>query len=325
MTKLRTILAAALIGAGAVTGAGAAEKTVGVTIGDMGHPFHIRVWKTLQERADELGIKLVILDDKRDLATEASNVDTLISKDIDGVLIMAVNPKGSVPAAKRVQAAGIPVFAIVDQAEGIPYIGSDLVDGAGAGMTAEYMAKKLGGKGNIVYIRGAAGTAVQNLRDIGFKDVLKNYPDIKIIFDQNGDWGRASGAALMSDALIKFPNKGDITAVFTHDDAMTQGALEVARQHDRLADIQFYGTGGSGQFLEAIKAGEGTMTSFQNGELIAVRAIETMAKILAGKNVEKVISVPWAPVTAENVQGFLDRFDAAEGRYKVPADWKEQP
>lgn len=283
MNRFKAALAAAIFGVGLATGASAAEKTVGVTIGDMGHPFHIRVWKTLQERANELGIKLIILDDKRDLATEASNIDTLLSKNVDGVLMMAVNPKGSVPAAKRVQAAGIPIYAIVDQAEGIPYIGSDLVDGAGAGMTAEYMTKKLDGKGNIVYIRGAAGTAVQNLRDIGFKDVIKKYPDVKVIFDQNGDWGRASGASLMADALTRFPNKGDITAVFTHDDAMTQGALEVARQRGRLADIQFYGTGGSGQFLESIKKGEGTMTSFQNGELIAVRAIETMDKIFLGK------------------------------------------
>jgi ribose transport system substrate-binding protein len=300
-----------------------APYVVGVTIGDMGHPFHIRVWKTLQLRADELGIKLIILDDKRDLARESSNVDTLLAKKVNAVLVMAVNPQGSVPACKRVEAVGIPVLTIVDQAEGIPYVGSDLVSGAGAGMAAEYMVKKLGGKGKIVYIRGAAGTAVQNLREIGFRGVIENYPDIKVIFDQNGDWRTASGARLMSDALTRFPNKGDITAVFAHDDAMTQGALEVTKQAGRLQDIQMYGTGGNGQFMESIKAGEGTMTSFQNGELIACRAMETIYKILHGQKVEPVTSVEWTPITSENVQQFLDRYDTQQGVYKLLPGYRE--
>jgi ABC-type sugar transport system substrate-binding protein len=324
MRVLKTLFAAAVVAGAMITAAVAKDYTVGVTIGDMGHPFHIRVWKTLQERAADLGIKLIILDDKRDLATEASNVDTLLSRGVDGLMVMAVNPKGSVPACKRAQAAGIPVLTIVDQAEGIPYVGSDLVDGAGMSLVADYMVKKLGGKGNLVYIKGAAAVAVERLRDEGFKNVIKNYPGIKIIFEQNGEWNRDSGARLMSDALVQLPNKSDITAVVTHDDAMTLGALEIAKNQGRAKDMEFYGNGGQGQFLEAIKNGEATMTVFQNGELIAVRAIEEMYKALHGKPLEKVVSVDWTPITKDNVQSFIDRFDANDGRYRVPPEYKEK-
>ena len=322
-----TVLAAAALSAATVGGAGAMHQTftVGVTVGDMGHPGHIRVWKTLQERADELSIELVILDDRRDLATEASNVDTLLVRNVDGVLMMAVQPQGSARAAERVQEAGIPVLAYLDQVEGIPYVGSDHVAGAGAGMAAEEMVKRLNGKGNVVYIRGAAGTAVQNLREIGFREVVKNYPDIKVIFDQNGDWGRASGATLMSDALVRFPNKGDIDAVFTHDDAMTVGALEVAKEAGRAEEMQFYGTGGYGATLAAIDAGEQTMSAFQNMELIAVRSVETMYGLLHGESAEQVTHVDWLPVDSENVQEFLDRFDAKEGKFRVPPEYRTQP
>jgi ABC-type sugar transport system substrate-binding protein len=324
MKILRTIVVAAMLSAIAVIGAAAADKTytVGVTVGDMGHPGHIRVWKTLQERADELGLKLIILDDKRDLATEASNIDTLLTQKVDGVLIMGAQPQGSVRAAKRVQAAGIPILAYLDQVDGIPYVGSDHKDGAGAGMAAEYMAKKLNGKGNVVYIRGGAGTAVQNLRDIGFREVIKKYPGIKVIFDQNCDWSQASGAKLMSDALVRFPNKGDIDAVFTHDDAMTIGALQIAKEAGRAGEIQFYGTGGYGQNLDAIKAGEQTMSAFQDMEMIAIKSIEAMYRLLHGEKVDQITNVDWLPVDSSNVQTFLDRFDPKEGKFKISPEQK---
>jgi ABC-type sugar transport system substrate-binding protein len=184
------------------------------------------------------------------------------------------------------------------------------------------MVKKLNGKGNVVYIRGGAGTAVQNLRDIGFSEVVKKYPDIKVIFDQNGDWSQASGAKLMSDALVRFPNKGDIDAVFTHDDAMTIGALQVTKKAGRAGEMQFYGTGGYGQNLDAIKAGEQTMSAFQDMEMIAVKSIETMYRLLHDEKIDEVTNVDWLSVDSSNVQEFLDRFDANEGKFRVAPEQK---
>jgi ABC-type sugar transport system substrate-binding protein len=110
----------------------AKKYKIGFIAGDIGHTFHIRVWKTVQVRAAELGMEVVVLDSKRDLATESSNVDTLLSMGVDAVMIMPCNMKGSVPAFNKVKEANLPVLAVVDQAEGIPYVGSDLVGGGGA-------------------------------------------------------------------------------------------------------------------------------------------------------------------------------------------------
>jgi ABC-type sugar transport system substrate-binding protein len=302
---------------------GDAKYTVGFLAGDIGHTFHIRVWKSVQLRGKELGIDVVVLDSKRDLSTESSNVDNLISMGVDAVMIMPCNMEGSVPAFKRVQEAGIPVLAVVDQAEGMPYVGSDLVDGGGAEMAFEYLAKDLNGKGNVTYIKGGPGVAIQRLRTEGVYRVLDKNPELKITFEQHGDWARTSGANLMQDALAASPNKGDIQAVFADDDVMTLGALEVIKSEGRLEDpILAYGCCGDGGFLEAIKNGEAKMTAFQNGEFIGCKAIETVARMLKGEEVEQNVNVPWTAITQENVQEFLDRWDENEGIYSILDEYK---
>ena len=108
---------------------------------------------------------------------------------------------------------------------------------------AEYIAKALGGKGNIVALRGIP-TTLDNERMDAFKAVMKNYPDIKILDAKHGNWNRDDAFKVMQDYLTRFKQ---IDAVWAADDDMAVGVLKAIEQAKRNdIKIVFGGAGAKG-------------------------------------------------------------------------------
>ena len=68
-------------------------------------------------------------------------------------------------------------------------------------MTAEWLAKKLNGKGNIIVMTGVPGTSVDTLRTKAAKEVFAKYPDIKIVGEAVGMWSQAVARTELSKIL----------------------------------------------------------------------------------------------------------------------------
>jgi simple sugar transport system substrate-binding protein len=100
-------------------------------------------------------------------------------------------------------------------------MGSDfLEEGKNA---ARVMVKLLNGKGRIVELVGTVGSAPANDRYKGFREILKDYPEMKIIASAPGDFTRAKGKEVM-EALLKRYGK-NIDALYAHNDDMAIGAI----------------------------------------------------------------------------------------------------
>ena len=108
---------------------------------------------------------------------------------------------------------------------------------------AEYLAKALKGKGNIVALRGIP-TTIDNERMDAFTGVLKNHPDIKLLDAKHGNWNRDDAYKVMQDFLTRFK---EIDAVWAADDDMAVGVLKAIEQAKRK-DIKlvFGGAGAKG-------------------------------------------------------------------------------
>jgi ABC-type sugar transport system substrate-binding protein len=162
--RLLLVAPAVTMAAGFVLGltatAEAAKYRIGFTVGDMGNPFHTRVWKTAQTVAQKNDVDLILLDTKRDLQTESNNIDLLIGQKVDLIMVMATSAEGSIAGLDRAIAAGIPVMTVLDSAVGsgqkYTYVGSDFEDWGR--YPVEEMARRLNGKGNIVYIKGGGAS-----------------------------------------------------------------------------------------------------------------------------------------------------------------------
>ncbi len=108
---------------------------------------------------------------------------------------------------------------------------------------AEYLAKAMGGKGNVVAMRGIA-TTLDNERMDAFNGVLKAYPDIKLLDAKYANWNRDDAFKVMQDYLTRFKH---IDAVWAADDDMAVGVLKAIDQAKR-SDIKvvFGGAGAKG-------------------------------------------------------------------------------
>ena len=108
---------------------------------------------------------------------------------------------------------------------------------------AEYIAKALNGKGNIVALRGIPTTHRQRAHG-RVQRVMKNYPDIKLLDAKHGNWNRDDAFKVMQDYLTRFKQ---IDAVWAADDDMAVGVLKAIEQAKRN-DIKlvFGGAGAKG-------------------------------------------------------------------------------
>jgi ribose transport system substrate-binding protein len=134
---------------------------------------------------------------------------------------------------KKANKAGIPVFAIdrgIDVGTGAQVIAQIASDNVfGGRLQARFLAKALGGKGNVVELEGIPGASAAIDRKAGFEDELaKVAPGIKILASQEAGFDQAKGLQVMQNILQA--NPGKIDAVIAANDSMALGAIQAIQQ-----------------------------------------------------------------------------------------------
>ena len=117
---------------------------------------------------------------------------------------------------------------------------------------AEYLAKAMGGKGNLVALRGIA-TTLDNERWDAFTGVLKNSPDIKILDAKYANWNRDDAFKVMQDYLTRFKK---IDAVWASDDDMAVGVQKAIEQAKRTDVKLVIGGAGAKGYVKKVMDGD---------------------------------------------------------------------
>jgi simple sugar transport system substrate-binding protein len=182
----------------------------------------------------------------------ASNLDAAINQKFDGILIDHGTAEALEAGVKKALEKKIPVVSF-DSILTVPGVTSlEQGDQKMAESTLEQLAKDAGGKGNIVKV-WVAGFAPMERRQLAYQDFQKKYPDIKEV----AAFGTAKDPALdtqtqMEAILKKYPNKGDITAVWAAWDEFAKGAARAIQQAGRT-EIKVYGIDLSDEDLQLLQ------------------------------------------------------------------------
>ena len=186
---------------------------------------------SIKETAEQLGVELKFLDAQQKQEYQIRDVRSLIVQKVDVIGITPIVETGWEEVFKEAKDAGIPIIQI-DRRANVPddyfvtYMGSDFFEeGRNAALT---MADITNGKANILELIGTIDSAPANERYKGFRDVLKDYPDMHIIDSISGDFTRAKGKEAMSTLLAR--EKADFNAVFAHNDDMALGAIQAMEE-----------------------------------------------------------------------------------------------
>ncbi len=275
-------------------------KVIGFAVSTLANPFFVSMKDAGEAKAKELGVELVTLDAQDNNEKQASQIEDLISRKVNVLIINPVDSDAVVNSVKEANEAGIPVITVTRPSNGGDVVQHLDIDNAFAGkLDAEELAKVLGGKGNVAILEGIAGTPSAQDRQKGFTDFLKDYPDIKVVASLTANYSREEGAKVMEDILQANP---ELDAVYAHNDEMALGAVRAITAAGRLDKIKVFGIDATDDALAAVKKGEMVATVKQQPALEMETAVESAAKVLAGETVEAKVIIPLVLVTKDNVE-----------------------
>ncbi|HYF91597.1 MAG TPA: ribose ABC transporter substrate-binding protein RbsB [Symbiobacteriaceae bacterium] len=267
----------------------AVQKTIGLAVSTLNNPFFVDLRDGAQAAADKAGYKLIVLDAQNDTAKQASQVEDLITRKVNVILINPADSSAIVPAIEQANKAGIPVITVDRGATGgkvAAHVASDNV--AGGKMAGELIVQLTGSKGKIAELEGIPGTSAANDRGKGFHQAVDGKADLKVVAKQPADFDRAKGLKVMENILQANP---DIVAVFAHNDEMALGALEAIKAAGKEGKIQVVGFDATADAVKAVKEKKMAATVAQKPKDIGRLGVETAQKVIEGKTVEANIPV----------------------------------
>jgi ribose transport system substrate-binding protein len=132
---------------------------------------------------------------------QIQQINAMVQAGAQAIVVYPISPTALNAAVKNACAKGVIIIAY-DAAITEPCAFNVTIDQEEAGrVTAEWLAEKLGGKGNIVLITGVPGTSVDTLRTKAAKEVFAKHPDIKVVAEAVGMWSQAVARTELSKIL----------------------------------------------------------------------------------------------------------------------------
>ena len=277
------------------------EKTIGFAVSTLGNEFFVQMKEAAEKKAEAVGVKLIVLDAQDSSETQATQIEDLITQDVD---LLIINPVDSDAIGTSVIAANnekIPVITVTRPSNSGKVEQHLDIDNKEAGaLDAEQLIKDLSGKGKVAILEGISGAPSAVDRQAGFKEKLEaDAPDIEIVASLTADYDREKGATVTEDILQANP---ELDAIYTHNDEMALGAVRSVVAANRIDDIKIYGIDAVPDAIKAVKEGEMAATVQQQPDLQIETAIDNAIKLLDGDTIEALINIPLKLITKENAQ-----------------------
>jgi ribose transport system substrate-binding protein len=309
----RTVLAlaASLAMATASFGALAQNKVnLGVAIPSADHGFTggIVWWaneakKELEKKYPDLKVTVKTAKDPGEQANQLQ--DLVTANKINALVVFPIESAALTKPVQQVHSKGVYVTVVdrglTDESGQDAYVAGD--NTAFGKVPAEYIAKALGGKGDIVALRGIA-TTLDNERMDAFTGVLKNYPDIHLLDAKYANWNRDDAFKTMQDFLTRFKH---IDAVWAADDDMAVGVLKAIDQAKRTDIKLVFGGAGAKGMIKTLR--DGTDSRIQANVSYSPKFIYDAIKMTAetrlkGEKLPAKTIIPSVLITRANAKDF---------------------
>jgi ribose transport system substrate-binding protein len=270
-------------------------------------------WKSINAGAKKAeqelraqGTKIAIIwkgplrEDDRDQQIQV--VENFMTRHVSSMVLAPLDDRALVKPVENAMKAGVPVVIMDSDLKTDKYVSFVATDNYKGGQLAgEEMGRQLGGKGNVILLRYAVGSASTEAREAGFLDALKKYPNIKLISsDQHAGATRELAYQVSQNLLNRF--KHEVNGIFCPCEpptiAMTKALRELGLAGGKVKMIGF--DSGS-QSVTDMKNGDVQALVVQNPLLMGYLGVITAVKNLRGEKVERRIDTGVALITRENM------------------------
>ncbi len=289
----------------------AADKPLTIAVVPKGttHEFwksiHAGAIKAQQELAAK-GISARIIwkgplkEDDRDQQIQV--VENFMVQRASGIVLAPLDSKALIRPVQNAQKAKVPVVIIDSGLESEDYVSFVATDNyKGGQMAGEQLAKLLGGKGRVILLRYAVGSASTEAREKGFLEALGKHADIKLISsDQYAGPTRDTSYSASQNLLRRFGQEVD--GIFCPNENSTIGMTMALRDIGRAGGkVKMVGFDAGSQSVADLKSGDVQGLVVQNPLFMGYKGVMTIVEHIQGKPVEKRIDTGVVLVTKENM------------------------
>jgi ribose transport system substrate-binding protein len=309
MKNILRALGALTLAASAVSAIAADKVTLGVAIPTATHGFTggIVWWaneakKELEKAHPDLKIIIKTAGGAPEQANQLQDLVTV--NKINALVIFPFESASLTQPVAQVKKRGVYVTVVdrglTDTSAQDAYVAGD--NTAFGKLPAEYLAKTMDGKGDIVALRGIP-TTLDNERWSAFESVIKQHPDMKVLDAKYANWNRDDAFKVMQDYLTRFKH---IDAVWAADDDMMIGVLKAIDQAKRTDIKQVFGGAGSKEAVKRIMDGDKLVQAdVSYSPKFIYDAIKLTAEArLKGENLPATTIIPSVLITKENAKQF---------------------
>jgi galactofuranose transport system substrate-binding protein len=297
--------------------AGCSEKPSGENASNNNKPLVIGFsqvgsessWRTsfsesVKAEATKRGIELKFSDAQQKQENQIKAIRSFIAQGVDAIVVAPVVETGWKPVLTEAKRAGIPVvivdrnMALDDDSLYLTRVASDFIEEGRK--AARWLMENTDGKCNIVELQGTVGATAALDRMKGFKEVIEQYTEAKIIRSQTGEFTRSKGKEVM-EAFLKAESGKNICAVWAHNDEMALGAALAIKEAglDPGEDILIVSVDAVPDIFKAMADGD-TNATVELSPHMGGPAFDAIASYLSGdKDIPKLITINGEVYTRE--------------------------
>ncbi|MEU3099631.1 ABC transporter substrate-binding protein [Streptomyces sp. NPDC006967] len=286
------------------------DATVGFSQSEKeANPFRIAETQSIKDEAAKRGVKLLTANAQSQFSKQISDVQDLLAKGADLLVIAPLNSDGWDPVLQAAAAKKVPIVTIDRKINAtackdyVSFIASDFVEQGRR--AADQMIEATGGKGEVAILLGSAGNNVTTERTQGFKErVAEKAPGLKVVFEQTGDFTREKGQQV-TEQLIQ--SKPGIKGIYAENDEMGLGAVAALKGAGKKAgDIEIVTVDGTRNAVQGVVDGwiSGVIESNPRFGPLAFQTLDTFTQ---GKEVPQDIVIQDSAYNADSAEKDLGK------------------
>jgi ribose transport system substrate-binding protein len=277
------------------------KPQIAVLLFSRGFEFMVALDQGARREAEKNNVEITVLDGQSSTEVQTRQIEDLLVKGVDAIVISPNNSTEIVPAVRRANEAKVPVVAldavVGEGADVATYVGFD--NAAGGKVAADYLAKLKVKKA--LELQGAIGAYHAQKRGGGFEAEAKGKYEV---LPRPAEWLAENAQAITADVLTANP---EVDAIFSHNDEMIRGVLAGLRQIGKAAKVGEEGhiaivaVDGTPLALQRIRDGEQDATVNQDPFEMGALAVRSALAAIKGDKLPPQQLLPPTLVTKENV------------------------
>ncbi|MBM6550365.1 sugar ABC transporter substrate-binding protein [Marinomonas ostreistagni] len=302
---IKTMLATAVATASLVPMTASAEvEKVGLAVANLQANFFNQIKQSVEAYGEEKGIEIITVDARGDSATQVSQVQDLLTQNIDALIYIPAGAAAATVPARLARAEGVPIINIDRNPAGAPgdtFITTDSV--SSAYQVCKHIIEQAGGEGQMLMIHGQKGTTPEIERSEGCNNAIAEYDKVEVVEEQwSNMWSQDEGFQITQNLLQAHP---DVSIIFAQADGLALGAAQAIKVSDMPQRIYVGGFDGDTAALEAIRDGVFDVTATQQTQLMGRLAVDSAIKLVNGEDVDAENRLDATLTTKENVEAFI--------------------